>query len=44
MVAITGVTVIVWISSAPVLVKAIRLSDAGDGWRALLLGAPPVFL
>ena len=21
-----------------------RLSDVGDGWRALLLGAPPVLL
>jgi hypothetical protein len=42
MVAITVVSVIVWISSA--LSKAIRLSDVGDGWRALLLGAPPELL
>jgi hypothetical protein len=40
--AITVVRVIVSISIT--LAKAIRLSDVGDGWRALLLGAPPELL
>lgn len=42
MVAITVVSVIVWMSSARS--RAMRLSDVGDGWRALLLGAPPELL